>query len=167
MTDHWVYISVGSNLGDPLDNCRRGIDALGAHEAVHLLACSPFYRTAPQDFVDQAWFVNAAIKIATPLPPLELLALVRRVQTALGRKTQTVRFGPRILDLDIIFYQDLILQTPELTIPHPRMHKRRFVLQPICDIDATVVHPVLRLDVKTLLKQSVVEGQGLEPCSSS
>lgn len=163
----WAFISVGSNLGDPLQNCRRGIAALEALPAIRLAACSPYYRTAPQDFVEQDWFVNAAIKIETSLTPLDLLAATRSVQERLGRKQPAVRFGPRTLDLDIILYQDVVLRAPELTIPHPRMHKRRFVLQPLCDIDPTVMHPVLHLTVNELLHQPVVEGQDLEPCSSS
>ena len=166
MMTKWVYISVGSNLGDPLQNCRDGIETLCAHHAIRQLACSPFYHTAPQDFFEQDWFVNAAIKIETTLSPLDLLAVTRSVQERFGRKQQAaVRFGPRILDLDIILYQDVVLQTLELTIPHPRMHKRRFVLQPVCDIDPTVVHPVLHIKLKELLNQVVVEGQALEPCS--
>ena len=163
----WAYISVGSNLGDPLDNCRRGIETLAAHPAIRLLAASPFYRTAPQDFLDQDWFVNAAVKVETTLTPHELLAATRLVQDQLGRKQPSVRFGPRVLDLDIVLYQDVVMQTPELTIPHPRMHKRRFVLQPVYDIDPSVVHPVLHIEVATLLNQPAMEGQDLEPCSSS
>ena len=162
----WAFISVGSNLGNPLENCRQGIRALAGPPSIKILAGSPFYRTAPVDFLEQDWFVNAAVKIETDLLPLDLLAFLRSVQTEMGRKQQTVRFGPRILDLDIILFQDVVLQSPELTIPHPRMHKRRFVLQPICDIDPTVMHPVLNCDIKTLLEQEVVKGQDLEPCSS-
>lgn len=161
----WAFISVGSNLGDPLQNCRRGIGILCAHRDIRLLACSPFYRTAPQDFTEQDWFVNAAIKIETALEPHDLLSVTRIVQEQLGRKQPAVRFGPRTLDLDIVLYQGVVLQAPELTIPHPRMHKRRFVLQPLYDIDPTVVHPVLQVKIEDLLNQSVVEGQDLEPCS--
>jgi 2-amino-4-hydroxy-6-hydroxymethyldihydropteridine diphosphokinase len=163
----WAYISVGSNLGDPLDNCRKGITALCGQKNISLLACSSFYRTQPVDYLDQDWFVNAAIKIQTSLPPFDLLEKMHDVQHAFGRKTDPVRFGPRCLDLDIVFYQDIVMATAHLTIPHPRMHKRRFVLQPICDIDPTVLHPVLGLDVKTILKQLVVEGQEIKQCCSS
>jgi 2-amino-4-hydroxy-6-hydroxymethyldihydropteridine diphosphokinase len=160
----WAYISVGSNLGDPLENCRRGIAALCRQKNISLLFSSPFYRTQPVDYLDQDWFVNAAVKIQTSLPPFDLLEKMREIQHSFGRKTDVIRFGPRSLDLDIIFYQDVVMATERLTIPHPRMHKRRFVLQPICDIDPTVLHPVLGLDVKTILKQLVVVGQEMERC---
>ena len=84
----------------------------------------------------------------------------------MGRKSDSVRFGPRILDLDIIFYDDLVLDTPHRVVPHPRMHKRRFVLQPICDIDPGVVHPLLGQTMQELLQQLPIEGQEMVPCSS-
>jgi 2-amino-4-hydroxy-6-hydroxymethyldihydropteridine diphosphokinase len=163
MTIPWAYISVGANLGDPAENCRQGIRRLCDGREVRLLAQSPFYRTAPVDYTDQAWFINAVIKVETTLAPFELLERMQAVQNALGR-TPGVRFGPRTLDLDIIFYQELVLNDPRLTIPHPRMHKRRFVLQPIYDIDPTVMHPILRLDVQTLLNLPVVQDQKIESC---
>lgn len=165
MRTHTAFISVGSNLGDPLENCKKGIAALCDDKIVSLAACSPFYTTEPVDYLDQNWFVNAVIKVTTDLAPLELLAALQAVQGRFGRREHTVRFGPRILDLDIIFYDDIIFRSPELTLPHPRAHKRRFVLQPICDIDPTIIHPVLGVDVKTLLNQIVVEGQKIRSCS--
>jgi len=165
MTIHTVYISVGSNLGDRLRNCCEGIEALCADGQVKLVARSQFYETAPVDFTNQGWFLNAAVKIQTELIPLDLMFKLQAVQKALGRTTDDVRFGPRVLDLDIIFYDDLVLSTPELTIPHERMHKRRFVLQPICDIDPSIVHPVLGRDVKNLLDQLDKQGQHIQPCS--
>jgi 2-amino-4-hydroxy-6-hydroxymethyldihydropteridine diphosphokinase len=118
MTIPWAYISVGANLGDPAENCRQGIRRLCDGREVRLLAQSPFYRTAPVDYTDQAWFINAVIKVETTLAPFELLERMQAVQNALGR-TPGVRFGPRTLDLDIIFYQELVLNDPRLTIPHP------------------------------------------------
>jgi 2-amino-4-hydroxy-6-hydroxymethyldihydropteridine diphosphokinase len=163
VSSHEAYLSVGSNLGDRLNNCRRGIAALCADGAVELMALSPFYESAPVDFLEQDWFVNAALKIRTALAPLDLLARMQSVQAAVGRKAGGVRFGPRVLDLDILLYEDLILDTPVLTIPHPRMHKRRFVLQPMCDIDPLVVHPVLGRNVLSLLNQLNDDAQALRP----
>jgi 2-amino-4-hydroxy-6-hydroxymethyldihydropteridine diphosphokinase len=164
-TVHWAFISVGANLGDRLRSCCRGIAALCADASVRLVARSPFYETEPVDYTDQEWFLNAAVKIETDLAPLELLARVQAVQKELGRSDGGIRFGPRVLDLDIIFYDHLILETPQLTIPHPRMHKRRFVLQPICDIDGSVVHPILGQDVKKILNQMTDKGQTIRRCS--
>ena len=159
---HEAYLSIGSNLGDRLDNCCRGIESL-CGDGVELLARSPFYESAPVDFLDQDWFINAALKVRTPLSPLELLKRLQAIQTASGRKPGGVRFGPRVLDLDIIFYADLVMETSVLAIPHPRMHKRRFVLQPMCDIDPLFVHPVLGRSVQSLLNQLKDDAQALRP----
>ena len=166
MALHQVYLSIGSNIGDPLGNCRRGIENLCADGKLLLLARSPFYRTQPVDYVEQDWFVNAALLVQTELTPLELLEKTQAIQAQMGRKTDAIRFGPRILDLDIIFYDDTVIDTPHLVVPHPRMHKRRFVLQPICDIDPTVVHPVLGRNVGDLLNELPTDHQDMKPCSS-
>ncbi len=165
MNDHHAYISVGSNMGDPLKNCSRGIKLMCEDDTIELVAQSQFYKTEPVDYLDQDWFVNAALHIRTSLSPHALLDKTQAVQQSVGRKGGGIRFGPRILDLDIIFYDDLILDTPQLVIPHPRMDKRRFVLQPICDIDPTVMHPGLGQNVQDLLNQLVIDDQGMTPCS--
>ena len=161
----WAFVSVGANLGKRLDNCCRGIEALCADEQVQLMQIAPFYETEPVDYTDQGWFLNTAIKIITPLPPLDLLSRMQAIQKKMGRKEGGIRFGPRTLDLDLILYQDRVMHSDRLVLPHPRMHKRRFVLQPICDIDPTVVHPVLGQDVKTLLNQLCESDQQVRPCS--
>jgi 2-amino-4-hydroxy-6-hydroxymethyldihydropteridine diphosphokinase len=148
---HRVYISVGSNIGDKRANCQAGIDALTRSGDSLLEKVSTFYRTEPVDFEDQDWFVNAAVRIATGLAPLPLLKELQLIQASIGQGEKTVRFGPRILDLDIIFFNDHIIDSPDLVVPHPRMHKRRFVLQPMCDIDATLIHPVLQENIQDLL----------------
>ena len=165
MNDHHAYISVGSNMGDPLKNCSRGIKLMCEDDTIELVAQSQFYKTEPVDYLDQDWFVNAALHIRTSLSPHALLDKTQAVQQSVGRKGGGIRFGPRILDLDIIFYDDLILDTPQLVIPHPRMDKRRFVLQPICDIDPTIMHPGLGQNVQDLLNQLVIDDQGMTPCS--
>ena len=150
-TDHPVFISVGSNLGGKLDNCLRGIAALTESAESSLLEASRSFRTSPVDYADQDWFVNAAVKIKTSLAPLVLLDKLVSIQQQMGRKADSVRFGPRVLDLDILLYDDWVIRTPRLTIPHPRMHKRAFVLQPICDINPSIIHPVLGQTVADLL----------------
>ena len=151
MGSHTVYISVGSNMGRKLENCRRGIDGLANGTDATLIARSSFYRTEPVDFRDQDWFVNAVFAIRTPLGPAALLARIQAVQQDAGREKSSIRFGPRVLDLDILLFDDLILSSPNLTIPHPRMHKRRFVLLPICDINPYLVHPILKKEMRSLL----------------
>ena len=150
---HSVIISVGSNIGGKQDNCQKGIGHLMASGNATLVKASRFYRTSPVDYLDQDWFVNAAVKIETLLEPLELLEVLKAVQQQCGRTKSGIRFGPRVLDLDIIFYDRLVMKSPTLEIPHPRMHKRRFVLQPICDIDPNIVHPLLNISVKSLMNQ--------------
>ena len=150
-SDHDVYISVGSNLGDKLDNCLKGIAALTESDPSMLLQCSRFFRTSPVDYTDQDWFVNAAVKIRTALDPLNLLDKLLAIQRHMGRKADTIRFGPRVLDLDILLYDDRVIRVPRLTIPHPRMHKRAFVLQPMCDINRAIVHPLLGKTIADLL----------------
>lgn len=166
MTEHFAYISIGSNLGDPLQNCCKGVGALCEDGTVELMAQSPFYKTQPVDYTDQNWFINAALFVRTRLSPQALLDKTQGIQNRLGRKSDAVRFGPRTLDLDIIFYDDLILDSANLEIPHPRMHKRRFVLQPICDIDPTVIHPGMDQSVQDLLNQLVIDDQEINRCSS-
>jgi 2-amino-4-hydroxy-6-hydroxymethyldihydropteridine diphosphokinase len=160
---HTVIISIGSNLGDKLDNCRRAIDALRVLEHTTVVTCSRFYKTAPVDYLDQDWFVNAAAKVVTRLDGHALLDALQRIQQRAGRYGDAIRFGPRIIDLDIIFYDETVIDTPDLQIPHPRLHKRRFVLQPICDIDPAIVHPILKKDVRALLEHLDDDSQSVEP----
>jgi 2-amino-4-hydroxy-6-hydroxymethyldihydropteridine diphosphokinase len=160
---HNAYISVGSNLGDKLVRCRQGIAQVAALPETLLTASSPFYCTAPMDYLEQDWFVNAAIKVATDLPPLRLLAALQEIQRQAGRTTDKIRFGPRLLDLDILLYDDLVIDRPELVLPHPRMHKRRFVLKPLCDIDPKTFHPVLQQPVDRLLAELDISDQEIYP----
>jgi 2-amino-4-hydroxy-6-hydroxymethyldihydropteridine diphosphokinase len=148
---HRVFVSVGSNLGDKIENCQKGINGLLVDGRSVLVGTSSFYRTSPVDYKDQDWFVNLVVKIKTALNPFDLLEEIKGIEKAMGRKTDTVRFGPRVLDLDIIFFDDQVIQTDALEIPHPRMHKRRFVLKPICDIEPTMMHPLLGKDMQSLL----------------
>lgn len=150
---HIAYISAGSNMGDRLQNCRKGIEALTETGRSRIIAQSRIYLTEPVDYEDQDWFVNMAVKIETVLDPFRLLDHITHVQQSAGRKKDPVRFGPRTLDLDIIFYDDRIINSDRLVVPHPRMHKRRFVLKPICDIDPAFIHPVLKQEMQYLLKR--------------
>jgi len=156
---HIAYISVGSNLGDKLANCRRGIAALTQPEVSTLKGQSLFYRTAPVDYEDQDWFINGVAKIETTLDPEQLLRQLKQIETDTGRADTVVRFGPRVLDLDILLFDDAVIDTELLVIPHPRMHKRRFVLQPFCDIDPTKLHPVCKKTIRALLDRLRDAGQ--------
>ncbi len=159
MEDHIAYICVGSNLGDKLENCRKGIDELIRDKACRLIVQSPVYKTEPVDYEDQDWFVNYVVKITTTFDPLELLDNLKSIEHHAGRSHDVVRFGPRVLDLDIILYDQRVMDHPRLVIPHPRMHKRRFVLKPVCDIDPHISHPVLGRTVQSLLADLDETGQ--------
>jgi 2-amino-4-hydroxy-6-hydroxymethyldihydropteridine diphosphokinase len=146
-----AYVAVGANLGEPLHNCRRAVELLQQREDLTLAAVSRYYRTAPVGYPDQDWFVNLAVKLTTSLSPQTLLDVLQRIEKDLGKTKPAVRFGPRRMDLDVIFFNDFVIQTPRLVIPHPRMHLRRFVLQPLCDIDPDFVHPVRHKKLSVLL----------------
>ncbi len=148
-----AYICAGSNMGRKQANCAKGIARLTQSNDPKLVAHSRFYRTEPVDYAEQDWFVNAVFSVKTALSAPVLLDRLKQVEAELGRTCSAVRFGPRILDLDILLYGDWVIQTPALSIPHPRMHKRRFVLAPFCDIDPEIIHPLLGESMQTLLSR--------------
>lgn len=160
---HRVYISVGSNMGDKETNLRKGLDELNNSEKTRVIDVSRFYKTEPVDYTDQDWFVNAAACIETELDPEALLTLLKQIEKGLGRDTKTIRFGPRVIDLDILLYDDQLYESETLTIPHERMHERAFVLVPLCDIAADIIHPVKGKSMKELLGDLDDEGQDVIP----
>ncbi len=148
---HTAFIAIGSNMGDKVGNCKAACGAIARSGASRLTAQSRLYKTEPVGFEDQDWFVNAVIKIETRRDPQSLLAELKGIEQAAGRQADVVRFGPRILDLDILLYGEQTVRSAGLEIPHPRMHERGFVLKPICDIDAGLMHPVLKISMADLL----------------
>ena len=150
MEKHIAYISIGSNIGEKLLNCRKGISALTKPGRSVIIGQSNFYKTRPVDYTDQDWFVNSVVKIEITLDPFQLLYELKTIESEAGRTEDPIRYGPRILDLDIIFYDNIVINSSELIIPHPKMHKRSFVLKPICDIEPELVHPVLKMDMQYL-----------------
>jgi 2-amino-4-hydroxy-6-hydroxymethyldihydropteridine diphosphokinase len=143
-----VYLALGSNLGDRPANLRAALEALPPE--VRLMDESPVYETPPWGYADQPAFLNMAVKAETGLAPRELLAYLKGIEIRLGR-TPTFRNGPRQIDIDILFLDDLVLDEDGLIIPHPRLHERAFVLVPLADVAAQVVHPVLKKSVLELL----------------
>ena len=150
---HIAYLSIGSNIGDKKKNLNEAAVLLNSHDKIEVLSISSFYKTEPQNFIDQDWFVNAALKIKTVLNPEDLIAVIKNLEKDLDKDGKPFRFGPRIIDIDIVYYDNLVLKTRHLEIPHPRMHERCFVLTPICDIGAHTIHPVLNLRSDELLKR--------------
>jgi 2-amino-4-hydroxy-6-hydroxymethyldihydropteridine diphosphokinase len=146
-----VYLSIGSNSGNRFQNCRKGIDRLSRLRSTLLKKQSSLYETEPVGYAKQGWFLNAAIKIETMLDPSDLLRQLKIIEVDAGRDYNQVRFGPRTLDLDILLYDDIVMNSANLVIPHPRMHERRFVLKPLCEIDPSIIHPVLKKSISQLL----------------
>lgn len=162
---HTAYLALGTNLGDRAENLRRALVALG--ECFDVTAVSPTYETEPAYQLDQPRFYNQCCRARTALSSRDALAQLNQSESVLGR-VPGIRFGPRLIDLDLLFYDDLVLESPELTLPHPLMHERAFVLVPLNDIAPDVVHPKLGLSVRQLLDQlSDAEKREVRPLASA
>ena len=152
-----IYLALGTNLGDRSANLRAAIAALPP--AVHGIQESPVYETPPWGFTDQPAFLNMVLKGETALEPVELLQRLKNLETRLGRQP-SFRWGPRRIDMDILFYADLVLDIKGLVIPHPHLHERAFVLVPLADLAPDLVHPVICKPVSDLL--AMVDSSGVK-----
>lgn len=149
---HTAYIGFGSNIGDRLKHLQNAIHALSKTEGICLQKISSVYKTDPVGYETQGEFLNGVTAIQTNLSALSLLHALKSVETAIGRQHR-IRWGPREIDLDILIYEDLCLQTEQLVVPHPEMHLRSFVLVPLAEIEPDLRHPVLQESVLTLLER--------------
>jgi 2-amino-4-hydroxy-6-hydroxymethyldihydropteridine diphosphokinase len=149
MTPQLVYLSLGSNIGDRLANLRAAIDALSP-AGIHVNRISSVYETEPVDYLEQSWFHNCVVEAETNLEPLALLRSLQALESLLGSKKEFPK-GPRLIDLDILFYGSETIATPELQVPHPRLHHRRFVLVPLAEIAPALTHPSLQSSAAELL----------------
>jgi 2-amino-4-hydroxy-6-hydroxymethyldihydropteridine diphosphokinase len=140
-----VFLSLGSNVGEREENLDRALRAL-EWDHIQVVAQSSIYETEPQDLVQQRWFLNLAVECKTRYFPLQLLSVIERIERELGRERGpgAVRRGPRVIDIDILLLGNVVMATPQLTIPHPRMLDRRFVLEPLLEIAPELRHPGTR-----------------------
>ena len=157
-----AYIGVGSNLGDKLQNCCKAIDLIDNIEECTVKTQSPFYRTEPVGVASQDWYVNGVILVETGLSAQDLLRSLLSIETDMGR-VRKKRWESRIIDLDILLYGHHVIDEKSLTIPHPLMHTRKFVLMPMVQLDPDLVHPVLGRTMSELLDDFAEEGQGIMP----
>jgi len=145
-----AYLGLGSNLGDRESNLKSAVEMLRVSGGILAVRASSFYETEPVGYVDQPGFLNAAAEVETTLSPEELLRLCHDIEDRLGR-VRTIRWGPRTIDLDILLYGDRVIDTEDLTVPHPLMHEREFVLRPLSEIAPGLPHPRLGKTVGELL----------------
>jgi len=148
MDKHIIYLALGSNLGDRAANLKEAIASLPPQMDVK--SKSKVYETPPWGYEDQPRFLNQVLKAQTYLEPEPLLKHIKRLEIALGRKA-TFRNGPRLIDIDILFYDEVVMNTPTLTLPHPRLHERGFVLLPLMDIAPDLVHPLSGRSVREMM----------------
>jgi 2-amino-4-hydroxy-6-hydroxymethyldihydropteridine diphosphokinase len=147
-----TYLSLGSNIGDREVNLRAAILALGSG-GVNILRESPVYETEPVDYLDQGWFLNQVVEAELNLTPRKLLALNAKIEREMGR-VRDVPKGPRTIDIDILFFDEVVIQTADLEIPHPRIAERRFVLAPLAELAPSLRHPVTGHSVLEMLENA-------------
>lgn len=147
------FIGVGSNLDNPAERCLEAFRRLSSVSGIKVLRRSSLYQTEPVGFTEQDWFVNTVIEIRTALSPRELLNALQRVEEGMGR-VRGPRWGPRVIDLDILLYGQDVIQDEDLIVPHPLLHKRRFVLEPLCEIASYAIHPSFGVSIHGLKDRS-------------
>ena len=150
-----AYIGIGSNIGDRAARLNSSIELLSKKEGIEVTSVSSFYNTAPVGYLEQPDFLNAVVEIKTVLPATELLNICGLIEKELKRE-RVIRWGPRTIDMDILLYGNQIINEEHLNIPHPRMHERAFVLEPLNEINPSAIHPVFKKTVRELYEALVV-----------
>lgn len=154
-----AYLSLGCNIGNREANLREAVTRLGALGTV--TAVSSFYETEPVEFLEQPWFLNCVVLLETDLTPKLLLSRLLEIERAMGRERLQPK-GPRLIDIDILLFGEEVINQPDLTVPHPALHKRRFVLEPLAEIGPGAMHPVLRKTARELLAELRGEKQAVK-----
>ena len=147
-----LYISLGSNLGDREENLKKALELVGNVPLIRVSKMSSLYATEPVGKIDQGWFLNQVVEMETAFAPQELLRCLKGIEAKLGR-TRQERWGPRTVDLDILLYGNIQIEQADLKIPHPRMHRRAFVLIPLVEIAPLAKHPELQKTAEELLSE--------------
>ena len=154
---HLVYLSLGSNVGDREAHLRDALARLGA--AGRVVAVSSAYETEPVEFTSQPWFLNCAVAFETGQTPQQLMTALLAIEEEMGRR-RVQKKGPRSIDIDILLFDDVVMDSKDLVIPHPAMHERRFVLEPLAEIAPDVIHPVLKKTIGEL-RDALEAGQAV------
>ena len=156
---HLVYLSLGTNLGNKEENLRTAMTLI-EEQVGTITSQSALYASAPWGFDSENTFLNNAIAVETSLTPEELLSITQRIEHTLGRTHKSVngQYSDRLIDIDILLYDDVVMHTPSLTLPHPLMHRRLFVLEPLSEIAPTMIHPLLQKEITTLCNELKAEG---------
>jgi 2-amino-4-hydroxy-6-hydroxymethyldihydropteridine diphosphokinase len=153
-----VFIGIGSNLGDRRKNCAEAVRRLKEVRGCEFLGCSRWYLTSPVGLKDQDWFVNGVACLVAEISARDLLGRLLSIESGMGR-VRDEKWGPRVIDLDLLLYGKDIIKEPDLEIPHPQMHLRRFVLAPLAELDPDVIHPVLAKTASQMLSELKGEDQ--------
>lgn len=147
-----VFIGVGSNVGDSIVHCARGIREISNDGRVSGMTVSSFYSTSPVSPISQNDFINGAVTFDWDAPPEDLLHLLRSIEERMGR-IRREHWGPRIIDLDILLFGEILLETPSLIVPHPELHKRRFALDPCLELEPSLMHPLYKRSLVSFLQE--------------
>jgi 2-amino-4-hydroxy-6-hydroxymethyldihydropteridine diphosphokinase len=150
-----AYIGIGSNVGDKIHNCRRAIEEMGRLPGCKIAVCSSLFKTEPEGVTQQDWFINCVLQLTTTLSPFQLMQNLLSIEYAMGRRRKR-RWEARIIDLDILLFGQEVMRSRDLVIPHPLMHKRRFVLEPLAQLVPELIHPVLKVTIDRLLHEVAI-----------